>query len=323
MRSGLLITIGDCWNNILEVIRESFVMRIKAEQLRTFLMVASAGGIRRASERINLSQPAVTARIKNLEDVLGVQLFDRTNYGMVPTKAGRRLIPYAEQFLHLGELIDRDITDPAAIDTSLRIGVSETIVQAWLPEFVARLRQAFPRLEVEIAVDVSVNLRQALLNRAIDLAILMGPVSEYTVDNVDLPEFPLRWYVAADVALPAAPAEIFSTNPCVTYARNTRPYRELKTALYDRYGPGVILFPSSSLSAGFRMVAAGLGVGALPLAIASTTIMEGRIREFDPGWHPKALRFTASYLGEPQSFVTERAAEIAYEVACEAGDQKA
>ncbi|MEZ5931959.1 MAG: LysR family transcriptional regulator [Alphaproteobacteria bacterium] len=297
-------------------------MRIKAEQLHTFLMVASAGGIRRASARMNLSQPAVTARIKNLEDALGVALFERSSGGMQLTKAGDRLIRYAEQLLHLNELIDREIADPAAIDTSLRIGVSETIVQSWLPDFIARLHTAYPRLEVEIAVDISVNLREALLERAIDLAILMGPVSEYTVDNIDLPAFPLRWYAAADAALPDDPAELFRRHPCVTYARSTRPYRELKAALADRYGPGISLFPSSSLSACFRMVAAGLGVGALPSAIAGSTLLEGRIRSFDPGWHPNALQFTASYLAEPQSFVTKHAAELAREVAVRASDRK-
>lgn len=296
-------------------------MQIKAEQLRTFLMVVSSGGIRRASERMNLSQPAITARIKNLETALAVQLFERTASGMILTRSGDRLVRYAEQFLQLGDLIDRNVADPAGLDRSLRIGVSETIAQTWLPEFVARLRGVFPELDVEIAVDISLHLRDALLNRAIDLAILMGPVSEYTVDNVDLPDFPLRWYASTEAELQRSPAELFLANPVVTFARNTRPFRQLKAELYNRYGPGVTLFPSSSLSAGLRMVAAGLGVGALPAAIVPNTLTVGRIRTFDPGWCPRALRFTASYLGEPQSFVTERAAQIAREVAMEAGDR--
>lgn len=296
-------------------------MQIKAEQLRTFLMVVSSGGIRRASERMNLSQPAITARIKNLETALAVPLFERTAGGMVLTKSGDRLVRYAEQLLQLGDLIDRNVADPAGLDRSLRIGVSETIAQTWLPAFVARLRGVFPELDVEIAVDISLHLREALLNRTIDLAILMGPVSEYTVDNVDLPDFPLRWYASAEAKLPRAPDELFLANPVVTFARNTRPFRQLKAELYNRYGPGVTLFPSSSLSAGLRMVAAGLGVGALPAAILPNTLTVGRVRTFDPGWCPRALRFTASYLGEPQSFVTERAAEIAREVATEVSDR--
>ena len=291
-------------------------MKINFEQLNTFLIVARSGGVRRASESMNLSQPAVTARIKNLESALGAELFDRSA-GMGLTKRGERLVRYAEQYLQLSDMIRRDIADPEGIDLHLRIGVSETIVQSWLPEFVTRLRENFPKLEIEILVDISVNLRGALLNRSIDLALLMGPVSEYSVDNVSLPDFRLRWYCAYDAELPDEIPSLFLSNPVVTYARGTRPFRELKTALFERYGPGVSLFPSSSLSACFRMVGAGLGVGALPHTLGVREVGEGRVREFDPGWTPNALRFTASHLGEPHSFLAASAAQIAREVSLE------
>lgn len=285
-------------------------------------MVIRFGGVRRASEHMHLSQPAVTARIQNLEKSLSAKLFDRSASGMTLTKQGESLQKYAEQYLQLGELIQRDVVDPEGANLKLRIGVSETIVQSWLPEFISQLRSELPNLEVEIAVDISVNLREALLNRSLDLAILMGPVSEYTVDNVELPDFPLRWYHSSDVQLPVDPQEIFLSNPVVTYARNTRPYRELKTELFNLYGPGITLFPSSSLSACLRMVAAGLGVGAFPEALAKAELTAGRVREFDPGWRPNALRFTASYLGEPHSYLVENAAKIALKVATATqGDQ--
>ena len=289
-------------------------MKISFDQLTAFLVVAKSGGIRRACERLNLSQPAVTARIKNLEDSLGAQLFDRSS-GMALTKRGERLTRYAEQFSQLTDLIQRDIADPEGIDLHLRIGVAETIVQAWLPEFITRLRADFPRLDIEIVVDISTNLREALLSRTIDLALLMGPVSEFSVDNLTLPEFELGWFCAHDAVLPDDPQALFLNNPVVTYARSTRPYRELKTKLYERHGPGISLFPSSSLSACFRMVEANLGVAALPRALSIREVSEGRLRLFDPGWHPDALKFTASYLGDPPNFLTRAAAEAARDVA--------
>lgn len=288
--------------------------------MRTFLAVVRSGGIHRAAERLNLSQPAVTARIRTLEEALGAELFDR-KAGMALTKRAERLVRYAEQFQQLSDLISRDVADPEGIDLHLRVGVAETLVQAWLPEFITALRHEFPRLEIEIAVDISANLREALLGRSIDVALLMGPVSEFSVDNVALPEFGLDWYCAAGAVLPDDPRDIFLTNPVVTYARNTRPYRELKTALYERYGPGVSLFPSSSLSACFRMVGAELGVAALPHALGHREVTDGQVRRFDPGWCPSALQFTASYLGEPQSFLARAAAETASRVAL-AFDQK-
>ncbi|MGG7643536.1 LysR family transcriptional regulator [Rhodovulum sp. YNF3179] len=286
--------------------------RINLEQLRSFLTVVRMGGISKASQALNLTQPAVTTRIRKLEQSLATDLFDRTGAGLRLTKRGEMLLKYAEQFEQLGELVARDVVDPGGTEGHLRLGVSETIAQCWLPAFISRLHQRYPKLEIEINVDISMNLRAGLLDREIDLAILLGPISEYSVDNIELPGFDLAWYCAADTRPdPAAPF----TRPVITYARNTRPYRELKAELFRRVGPGIPLFPSTSLSACFRLVEAGLGVAALPRALGTAYVESGRIAEFDPGWHPAPLRFSASYMGEPRSHMLATAAETARQVA--------
>lgn len=290
--------------------------RINLEQLKTFLAVIRLGGVRKAASGLNLTQPAVTARIKNLEETLACDLFDRTSGGMKLTKRGELLLAHAEKFERLSELVERDVVDPAGVEGRLRLGVSETIAQCWLPDLVARLHGLYPRLEIELNVDISTHLRTGLLNREIDLAILLGPISEYSIDNVELPGFDLAWYMAASAPEGSDQNEYLS-RPVMTYARNTRPYRELKEMLFERVGPEVSLFPSSSLSACFRLVEADLGVAVLPRALGQEYVAAGRIREFDPGWVPSPLRFTASHLGEPKSQIIETAAQTALAVAIE------
>jgi DNA-binding transcriptional LysR family regulator len=290
--------------------------RLNLEQLRAFLSVVRLGGVRKASVALNLTQPAVTARIKALEETLACALFDRTTAGMRLTKRGERLLTYAEHFENLSELVEKDVIDPAGVEGHLRLGVSETIAQCWLPAFIARLHGLYPQLEIEFNVDISTNLRAGLLNREIDLAILLGPVSEYSVDNLDLPGFDLAWYAAAASPVLADSTAHF-TKPVLTYARNTRPWRELKAMLFERVGPQVSMFPSSSLSACFRLVEADLGVAVLPRLLGQIYVAEGKIREFDPGWVPSPLRFSASWLGEPRSHMIETAARTAVAVAQE------
>lgn len=288
--------------------------RFSIDQLETFLAVVRVGGVRRAAQTLNLTQPAVTARIKNLEDSLACALFDRTSAGMKLTKRGELLLAHAEKFEHLSELVQKDVVDPSGLERRLRLGASETVAQCWLPEFMARLNTLYPRLELELNVDVSSVLRDGLLDRQIDLAILLGPISEYSVDNVVLPGFDLAWYTSAQT-LEEVPAADLLKKPVLTYARNTRPYRELKELLFERVGPDTSLFPSSSLSACFRLVEADMGIAPLPRALGQDFVRAGRIREFDPGWHPSPLQFTASYLSEPKSHLTETAAALALEVA--------
>lgn len=282
--------------------------------MRTFLSVVRQGGVRKAAEGLNLTQPAVTSRIKALEDSLGGLLFERTSRGMRLTKRGEVLLSYAEQFERLSDMVVRDVIAPEGVDARLRLGVSETIAQCWLPDLIARLHERYPRLEIEFNVDISTNLRSALLDRRIDLAILLGPVSEYSVDNIVLPGFDLRWYLSAQTSLSQDVSKHLK-GPVLTYARSTRPYRELKELLLERVGPGVPIFPSSSLSACFRLVEAKLGVAALPKALGDAYLAAGTVQEFDPGWVPPPLTFSASYLGEPKSHLAESAAGLAYEVA--------
>lgn len=285
-------------------------MAMTFDQIRTFLWVARLGGFRKAAERLHLSQPAVSTRIANLEQELRVQLFERGPGALVLTKQGSLLLSYAEQMLFVEEEIKQRVANPSEAEGLFRIGAAETVAQAWLPEFLKAFSQQYPRVNVDLTVDISLNLRAALLERSLDLAILMGPVSEFSVENVALPPFDLHWYRAATNT-----ETDLSRIPVISYSTKTRPYRELMAELSRRVGPKLRVYASASLSASLKMIAAGIAVGPYPRALATDYLTSGQIVEFDPGFRPAPLAFTASYLSEPRSFLVENSAEIARDVA--------
>jgi DNA-binding transcriptional LysR family regulator len=282
------------------------------EQLRTFLTVARMGGVRKAAEQMNISQPAVSTRISGLETYLGTELFSRVSTGVVLTRNGVLLRQHAEQIMEIMERIKADVMAVDSISSLLRLGVAETVAQTWLPDFLSELHRTFPRLNIEVSVDISQNLREMLMDRSLDLTILMGPISEYSADNLDLPAFDLAWYRPIDLN------DIdLRTTPVITYNRNSRPHRELTQSLRDRYGSTAQIFPTNSLSTGFEMVASGIGVGILPHVLGRRLVEENRIATFDPGWQPTPLRFTATYIGEPRNELIARAAKVAQQIAIE------
>jgi|TARA_B110000967_G_C18724040_1_gene479165 DNA-binding transcriptional LysR family regulator len=280
------------------------------DQIRTFLWVARLGGFRRAADRLHLSQPAVSTRISNLEQELRVPLFERGPGELVLTKQGTLLLSYAEQMLFVEEEIKQRVSNPSEAEGLFRVGASETIAQAWLPDFLKAFSQQYPRVNVDLTVDISLNLRSELLERKLDLALLMGPVSEFSVENVALPSFDLHWYRSAT----NEQADL-SEIPVISYSSKTRPYRELMSELSRRIGPKVRVYASASLSASLKMIAAGIAVGPYPRALANDFLEAGQIVEFDPGFRPRPLEFTASYLSEPRSFLVENSAEMARDVA--------
>jgi len=280
------------------------------EQLRAFLWVARLGGVRKAGARLNVSQPAVSARIATLEAELQQQLFDRAPGGFVLTRQGQLLITYAEQMLFVEEEIRKRVSDPAETQGLFRIGASETIAQSWLPAFIKAFSAEYPQVTLDLTVDISINLRAALLERRLDLAFLMGPVSEFTVENVALPQFDLHWFRAR-----GADKVDLARVPVISYATKTRPFRELSEMLTRRYGPSVRIYSSASLSASLKMIAAGVAVGPYPRALARGLLDADEIEEFDPGFQPSPLEFTASYLADPRRHLAETGAAMARTVA--------
>lgn len=278
-------------------------------QLETYLWVAKLGSFSKTAEKLFTTQPAISSRISALEKELQVTLFERDAGSVRLTASGRSLLPQAEEALAAVEGLRSRAGVAAEVAGLLRLGVSETIVQSWLPELLVQLRELYPALDVEITVDVTANLRNELVEHGLGLAFLMGPVSEYTVTNLPLCEFPLIWVKRPDLKGPKKvrmTLEEMSEYPILTYARNTRPYAEINEAFRARVGAAPRIFPSTSLSACQRMAERGVGIATVTSKLVDEALSEGRLVEVETDWNPTPLTFTASYISDPaQPFIGE------------------
>ncbi len=293
-------------------------MNLNLRQLETFLWVATLGSFRKTAERLCTTQPAISARIANLEDSLGVKLFVRDTGSIRLTAKGQELLPYAEKVLRTTEAFREKAGETSHLTGVLRLGVSETIVHTLLPTYLARLHETYPDIDVDITVDVTVNLRKELISRSLDLAFLMGPVSEYSIENLELAAFPLAWIASSKLGIPAKKKitlDQLVQFPLLTYARNTRPYTELSKHLREHSDEPARIFPSSSLAACKRMVVDGIGIGTLPIRMIEDELSKNVLTEIAYGWKPMDLEFTASFASEPYNPIAEKAAALACEVA--------
>ena len=204
--------------------------------------------------------------MQSLENELRVPLFERGPGTLMLTKHGTLLMSYAEQMLFVEEEIKARVANPSEAEGLFRVGAAETIAQSWLPDFLKAFSEHYPRVNLDLTVDISLNLRGALLDRGLDLAFLMGPVSEFSVENVALPPFDLHWYRGK-----SNPQTDLSAIPVISYSSKTRPYRELMSELSRRIGPKARVFTSASLSASLKMIAAGIAVGPTPVRWPKTS----------------------------------------------------
>ena len=287
-------------------------------QLETYLWVAKLGSFSRTAEKLFTTQPAISSRIASLENELHVTLFERDAGSFRLTASGRSLLPMAEEALGAVAEMRERAGAPAEVSGLLRLGVSETIVQSWLPELLAQLRAIYPALDVEISIDVTANLRNELVDHALDLAFLMGPVSEYTVTNVTLCDFPLIWAMRPPIKgrkkIKMSLRDMLRF-PILTFPRNTRPYSEINEVFRARTGSAPRIFPSSSLNAGQRMAERGVGIATVPAALVADALADGRLAEVETDWNPTPLKFTASYISDPARPIIGKVADLARKVA--------
>ncbi len=286
---------------------------MKLDQLETFLWVATLGSFRKAAERLNTTQPAVSSRISALELTLGSKLFERGARRVTLTAFGQTIVPYAEKVIYMADQLRLQSVEAEANAGVLRLGVSETIVHTWLPDFLRRAHEMSPGLSVELSVDVTVNLRDELAARSLDLAILLGPVSVHEIDNLQLCSYPLVWAASPQLGLGGGShsVESLARHRILTFARNTRPYVEIRNRLRRADGPPARISPSSSLAAIKRMAADSLGVAVLPMATIRNEIDSGQLQVLDCDWQPSDLVFTASWPTVPFRPALERFAQLA------------
>jgi DNA-binding transcriptional LysR family regulator len=172
---------------------------VEIYQLRTFAAVASAGHLTRAAERLHVSQPAVSAHIKSLEDALGVRLFARHPGGMVLTRAGRELLGHAEQVLAAAQAMHRaGLALTGRVAGHLRIGTLSDPEFIRLGELLARTLERHPLIELELQSEVSGAALEAVREGALDASFYFGDLCADGIARLALSDLTYR------VAGPAA-----------------------------------------------------------------------------------------------------------------------
>ena len=291
---------------------------IDFKSLETFMWVATLRSFRGAAEKLNTTQPAVSMRIAQLEDFLGIRLIERDRRRVSPTQKGLELLSHAARLLRLrAEMIDA-VGDSSTMRGLVRLGVSESLVHTWLPRLIKRVNAAYPNLELEIEVDISPNLRDRLVSKELSLGFLIGPISDPGLQSRPLCSFPVGFVCSDKIRLGKGAIEIedIAKWPIITFSRNTQPYSRVRE-LFERRGLRPTIHASASLATIVRMALDGIGVAVIPSSIIDNLAFAGRLRVLKTRPALPKLNFVVSWPATPDSFAAQKVAEIAGKVARE------
>lgn len=148
---------------------------MKIELLKTFLEVSRSLHFRIASENLFITQSAVSARIKLLEDDLGVLLFDRSKRHLKLTPEGHRLIKHANELIFMWQKTKQDVGITAQHSMQLVVGAKSTIWDIVLQNWLQKIHLNIEEVSLLTSTYSPPELRKSLLNRVVDIGFLFEP----------------------------------------------------------------------------------------------------------------------------------------------------
>ena len=247
-----------------------------AADLRVFEAVARLGGMNRAATELHTVQSNVTARIRLLEDELGLKLFHRHTRGAALTPAGERLLPYAGRVRQLLAEARRAVADDGMPRGPLAIGSLETTAGLRLPSLLAAYAEACPEVDLALVTGTTAELVDAVLNRKIEGAFVCGPARH--PDIAETPVFAEELVVVTARNIGSVDELAGKGGLKIVVFRAGCSYRQiLETWLARRGVVGVRMLEFGTLEGILGCVAAGIGVTLLPEAIVAPAVRAGRI----------------------------------------------
>lgn len=256
------------------------------ELYRVFYTVAKCGSLTRAAEELYISQPAVSQSIKQLENQLGVSLFNRTHRGMELSEQGGKLI-FGEVERALGlfyEAENRISQMKAAATGTIRIGASDTIFEYFLADKIVDFHEKFPAVKIELMADFTPDTIEKLKANRCDVAFVNLPIevdSELELEGncMHLNDIFVTGEKYAELTQGVIPLAKLKKYPLIMVDKNTVARRALSNFLSS---VGVELSPSIEVGSWDlmkRLVQRGMGVGVIPREYAMQGLESGELLE--------------------------------------------
>jgi len=166
---------------------------MNTKRLQAFLAVVRCGSFAAASERLHMTQSAISLRIRELEQELGTILFDRSGRRAVLTPQGRELIGHAEAITAAVDEMKRAVGGNRTVSGTVRVGVAELIAVTWLPGLIGILREQFPNLTVELQIGITHEIIDRVRRDLLDLALVPGSSFDSELESLSLGQVDFQW----------------------------------------------------------------------------------------------------------------------------------
>jgi DNA-binding transcriptional LysR family regulator len=288
------------------------------EHLRYFQTVARCGSLSAAARALQVSQPGLTAVIKQLEESFGTKLVVRLRTGVSLTSTGEELLRFANESLARLDQVEQQIKGLESDEVgSFVIGCHESLGAYFLPHWMTRFVESHPRIQLSLANAPSHAVLTATVERAVHFGLVVNPAPHPDLVQLKLFRDAVDLFVLAD----SAPAlgdldgakERLRRGPLVFAGRILQSQQIIKQLAAMDALPARLL-PCGDLELVKSFALAGLGVGILPRRVARY-LQDGKLRRLHPALPYVADEIRLLFRGDAhrtQAFVTTKDAIVAH-----------
>jgi DNA-binding transcriptional LysR family regulator len=286
---------------------------VNFKQFEALYWIARLGSFHAAARHLNTSQPAISARMRQMEHQLGVKLFDRSEHKARPTAKGQELLHYAAQLMAIASEISQRVGTREALAGRVRLGVTSVPALTWLPSLLERMARTYPGIVIEFTVDSSEVLHDQVENGQLDVVVVAGPLASTKVTVEALGLVPMAWLSSPKLNLPVqlmTAAEvalwpvISDRNGSHLYAAAMEWFRGEGVEPRQHHG-------CSSLPTRIHLATRGLGIALAAPSAASRELARGTLQLVATLRPPPVLEYVIAYSSMGLSPSTRIVAEAA------------
>ena len=250
------------------------------QQLRYLVAIADAGTFGAAADEEFVTQPAISAQIKELERKLGVTLFERSSRGVFMTMQGSEVVERARAILRdMKDLVGSTHYEGDHLRGRIGLGVIPTLAPYVLPNVVRFIMSTHPKAELHIHELQTIHLLDSLRRGIIDLGLLALPVGseEFTTESIGLDSFVLAMSESHPLAKEKSPVKLdVLRDERVILLEEGHCLRDQATQVCRLVFSEPSEVQATSMATLAQMVAAGLGVTLLPECAVKIEAAPGR-----------------------------------------------
>jgi DNA-binding transcriptional LysR family regulator len=248
--------------------RRHDAQNIPIELLRSFVVIQECGSFTKAADALHLTQPAISAQIKRLQQLVGGEVFVRSGFGVSLSEKGEIVSRYARRILAMNDQI-LALTGTAAVAKSVRIGIPNVYASSMLPGLIASCRAVTDGERVQFSCEGSADLARSLSSGYLDIAFVALP-DVSSAHQFETWSETMCWVCAQD----------FSTSPGASIPLQSWPYGvsdQLAIEALEKAGLSYsIVFTASDLGAHLVALRSGLGYVVLPQRLVPADLKVAR-----------------------------------------------